>query len=84
MDDATVDRRDTSADFLVESSDFRLPDTCDRRDEFSDANWETLEPAVDFRLGDKDASGVGVLPFTVFFVIFTVSRISALRQKLKS
>lgn len=38
MDDATVDRRDTSADFLVESSDFRLPDTCDRRDEFSDAN----------------------------------------------
>ena len=38
-DDPTVDRRDGSFDFLVESSDFRLPETCDpRRDEFSDAN----------------------------------------------
>ena len=37
---------------------------------------------MDFLLGDKDASGVGV-PFTVFLVIFTVSRISALKKKLK-
>ena len=73
-DDATVDRRDISADFLIESSDFLV--TCDdRRDEFSDASWDTLEPLVVFRRGDKEASGVGVLLFTEFLVEFKVSPI---------